>query len=172
MVPRLPPLLTGNPKKRKPKRSPSYDPQRSAVYLMEREIVGMCVNHTSPRKALVDLTEHVCERYNVPAPRVNITNQPDTKLFGWCDVYTGRIVLNRGFHGANVSTLLHELAHWLVDWYYPEATEWHGPQFMAFYMRLLDQYRLLPMDAFKVMAARRQLKIARRLRSKPKCLVL
>ena len=70
-----------------------------------------------------------------------------------------RVGLNRGFHGVNLITLLHELAHYIVDITY-EGHHDHGKEFVGVYMHLLDKYRIIPRDAFRVIAKRRRIKIA------------
>jgi hypothetical protein len=149
--------LITHPGKR-PKPGPQYDPQRERVYAMEREIIGMCVHHSAKRADLIGIVEHACKYYGVPVPRLVITNRPDKTVFGWTD--HKKIVLNRGYHGANTPTLLHELAHWIVDQFDPLHIEAHRPQFVGVYMHMLEKYRLMPEAGFRSLAKKYKVRVS------------
>lgn len=140
-----------------PKPGPQYDPQRERLYSMEREIIGMAVHHGAKRSELLTVVEHACKYYGVPPPRLMVVNRPEQPVFGWTD--TKKIVLNRGYHGANVPTLLHELAHWIVDSFDTSRIEAHRPQFVGVYMHLLEKYRLLPEAGFRSLAKKWKVRI-------------
>tara|TARA_R100001143_G_scaffold28420_2_gene28092 strand:+ start:11388 stop:11909 length:522 start_codon:yes stop_codon:yes gene_type:complete len=146
------------------------DPQRTRLYKLEREFIGTSVYHQASQKHLCLLARHVCSYYCVPEIRVVVYNDPDQKCFGesvsysdddFVTTYGHEIRLNRGYHGANLTTLLHELAHYISDQYFEHHRD-HGAQFCAIYMHLLDKYRVLPAFAFRALAKKWGVKIAGR----------
>ena len=155
----------------RPKPPLKNDPQARKLYKMEREFVGTSVYHTVRKEDLQTVMEHVCRYYGVAVPKLIIYSKPSEHVFGRSIVtiekdgrYTDHeIRLNRGFHGANVTTLLHELAHHITDTYFEQHGD-HGAQFVAIYMHLLHKYRIIPSDAFRVIAKRRGIRIAARFR--------
>lgn len=141
--------------------APLSDPQRDAVYYLEGLFFGQDRYEEGNRNTLLPLLKHVCNYYKVEVPRLRIVNQPEEDAAGW--VVGKSITLNRGRKGANTRVLLHETAHYLTDTFYKDH-EAHGPEFVAIYMHLLDNYRILPTEAFKILARRERLKIGRRFR--------
>lgn len=149
--------------KKPTKPGPASDPQRAALYAMEREFLGACWNTKTSRKVLASAVTNACNTYQVARPRLKVIDQPQVHEFG--SVTEDTVVLNRGYHGANLGTLLHELSHWIVWKYYPEDDrEFHGPEFARVYMELLDKYRLLPRSAFKLLARQYGVKVAHHIR--------
>ena len=130
------------------------DPQQHKVYGLERELIGLALHTTCHREHLRTVLAHACRKYKVPAPKLVFVRE-NNKIFGSSN--NGVITLNAAFHGCNLFTLLHELAHHLTDFKY-EGAEDHGVEFVRIYMDLLNRYRVLPRDAFKVMAQRRGVK--------------
>ena len=144
------------------------DPQQTRIYRMEREFIGGAVNHVVPRKKLQEILDHACRYYRIKCLKVLVINRPHERFFGEIFSYTYNddtpdfdhtIRLNQGFHGANVCTLLHELAHYIVDDTYEHAAS-HGSQFVGIYMHLLAKYRIMPSDCFRLLAKRYRVKIA------------
>ncbi len=143
------------------------DPQRSRFYKMEREFVGSAVYHKVSRAHLQEIADHACRYYRVWAIKIVVFDNPANRIFGESVSYTknggapyGHVIrLNRGFHGANVATLLHELAHHIVDNTYEEHHS-HGKHFVGVYMHLLDKYRVLPSVAFRALAKKWRIEIA------------
>jgi len=125
------------------------DPQRHLVYAMERKIIGWTVHTTMPVNDLLDVAIHACKKYDADVPEIKIINKPKLRVFGYSD---HKITLNAGYNGQNLSTFLHELAHWLQDEVWHQTNDWdlicpqedHGPEFMAIYIHLLDQYKMMP----------------------------
>lgn len=153
-----------------PSKHSAKDPQRSRFYKMEREFVGMSVNHAVPTEKLKEMARHACEYYGIKPIRVIVYNKPSERRFGeqihfydpndnLTPHWGHAIRLNRGFHGANVATLLHELAHYIVEDTYEDHHD-HGKKFVGVYMHLMDKYRMIPSDAFRVVAKRYRIKIA------------
>jgi len=129
------------------------DPQRHKLYSMERELIGQSIHTRSSRKHLRDVIAHACRKYKVKPIALRFINKPEEKLFGYHEAPPPAIVLNQGFHGANLFTLLHELAHYITDCKYTDVPD-HGPEFVKVYMDLLHRYRIIPDYVFKVMAQR------------------
>ena len=118
------------------------------------------------------LARHVCNYYGVPPVKVVVYNAPDERRFGEAiaeseddfETFSSyKIRLNRGYHGANLTTLLHELAHYISDHYYEHHRD-HGRSFCGIYMHLLDKYRVLPAVAFRLLAKKWGVQISRRFR--------
>lgn len=128
------------------------DPQRHLVYEMERnDLVGMAVNTSSSRMHLQDVTNHACDSFCVPRVKIKVYNNPKERIYG--HAYEDSISLNKGYHGANMATLIHELAHYL-EWHVHESEPPqpdHGPRFMGYYVFLADRYKLIPAVAFKAL---------------------
>ena len=124
------------------------DPQGGKLYALEQTIRGNSVHTTCPREHLQAIVNHACRKYQVPRPKLKIVNE-DAEIFGSC--FDDDIELNRGYHGVNAATLVHELAHWITDKLFEEDTlANHGPEFIGIYANLLNDYRLLPIQAFKL----------------------
>lgn len=137
--------------------------------MLEREFVGLSLHHTVSKRELEKYVRHACRYYRIKTPKLSIYDDPSDQTFGYseCTIHEDGsrsafcIYLNRGFHGANIITLMHELAHYIAD------STWcghhgHGPKFVGIYMHLLDKYRVIPADAFRTVAKRRNIKIAGR----------
>jgi hypothetical protein len=143
------------------------DPQRVRFYKMEREFIGTVIYHKVGPRDLQTVADHACNYYRIKPIRIVVYDKPKERKFGEsvCFSADGRpdfgfnIRLNRGFHGANIVTLLHELAHYIVDDTY-EGHDDHGEEFIGVYMHLLGKYRIIPSDAFRVIAKRHRIKIA------------
>lgn len=147
--------FTHPPPKLKPDQK--HDPQRRRCYHMERKFDGGSIFSRTDRKCLEDLVTHACRKYRVDRPTL-VVGRSKEKLMGYAD--DEKIYLNAAFHGQNTMTLLHEIAHWVVDKQFEEHHN-HGPEFMCIYMQLLDAYRVLPAFAFRRLAKEAGLKIAR-----------
>ena len=149
---RLSTLLTTN---KKPRKKIKSDPQAHKVYHMERnDLVGMSVNTFSSIDHLQALANSVCRRYGISKAKVVIYSNPDERAYGHTFA-EGKIILNKSHHGANVATLLHELAHhieWQLDGF---GEEDHGPRFMRYYIELMHTYKMLPAYAFESICNRR-----------------
>ena len=138
---------------------------------MEREFVGASINHSAPRRILQEISDHACRYYRIKPLKVIVYNNPKERVFGeslhyyYGDGYEasekfGHVIrLNKGFHGANVFTLLHELAHYIVDDTYVNLED-HGKKYVGIYMHLLDKYRIIPSGCFRLLAKRYRIKIA------------
>jgi len=128
--------------------------------------MGASVYHVVSQFDLQTITDHACRYYRIPVVPVTVYDNPDDRSLGEFARYevdgemkSPRIHLNRGFHGANVSTLLHELAHYVTGQLYVDYAS-HGPQFVAIYMHLLDKYRIMPSCAFRALAKKCKVQIA------------
>lgn len=134
--------------------------------MLEREFAGCSVNHSATIKDLQVVLNHACRYYRIKPPKLRSYNDPSDRCFGYSesDIVDGvrtnpHIFLNTGFHGKNMFTLLHELAHYITDYTWVGHSG-HGPKFVGVFMHLLDKYRIVPSDAFRTVAKRRHIKIA------------
>jgi hypothetical protein len=159
------PLLTRAIPKAEPGK-PKNDPQRSCVYMLERELAGCSVYHAARRDDLLGVLEHACRYYKIAPPVLRIYRDNKSKEFGFHAYTLGEpprrasINLNAAYHGANLFTLLHELAHHIVDFTWSEQNGKHTPEFVGVFMHLLHKYKIMPEDAFRVVAARKKIQIA------------
>lgn len=139
--------------------------------MMEREFVGVSLHHTAEKRELEKYLRHACRYYKIKPPKLSIYDDPKDETFGYAesDIHEDGsrsntvIFLNRGYHGANLITLLHELAHYIADDTWPGHSG-HGPKFVAVYMHLLHKYRVIPRDAFRLIAKRRNIRIHNKFR--------
>ena len=130
------------------------------LYALEDEFSGACAHSTATRLQLEGLAAEVCAYYNVDVPTIRFINTRRDTHVAW---YDHEIVLNRAREGANGMTLLHELAHYLIDVFYTDVAH-HGPEFVAIYMHLLDRWKYLPNKCFRLLAKKYRLRIGRRYR--------
>ena len=131
--------------------------------------MGCSVNHSASLQNLRVILNHACRYYRIAPPKLRIYNDPDEHCFGYSESDIGEgfvrsnphIFLNAGFHGKNMFTMLHELAHYIADYTWV-GHGGHGPKFVGIFMHLLDKYKIVPSDAFRLVAKRRRVKIAGR----------
>ncbi len=125
------------------------DPQRHRVYAMERAYIGTCIDITMSIQKLRAICDHACKSWGVEPCKVTAQKMKG-KVFGhW---FEGEIILNQSWNGMNLTTLLHELAHHIHDELGIEADEYdHGHQWVCIYALLLDQYKIMPLAAFKAL---------------------
>ena len=135
------------------------DPQRQLLFSLEGELIGMCIHTHCKREHLEAVIRHACRKYEVSEPVFKIVYKKQ-RIFGWCYDNDDGIWLNAAFHGDNLHTLLHELGHWITDKIHDKDLPDHSPEFVKIYAELLDAYKLIPLDAFRVVAKRWGLKIA------------
>lgn len=161
------PQLTRRIPKPHPLQKCRRDPQASRVYILERAYIGVCVYHTVTRENLQIVADHACRYYRVSPVRIETYGDEYDGTMAeciWTEHDDGRYVchkirVNRARHGANVTCLLHELAHHVTHSTYINI-EGHGPEFVGIYMHLLDKYRIMPSCAFRVLAKKHRVRIA------------
>jgi len=136
-----------------------YDPQRENVYRLEHDAHGSLENDISLARAM-HIANHLCSSYSVP--RVPVYFEWDTT-----DRYAyyedevkkhRRIALNVRRGGCNLPTLLHELAHHIIDCHYQRTTQDHGREFAELLRRLYSQYRLTRYERFDELAVKHKVK--------------
>lgn len=138
-------LLVDKPNFKKMKKPDPMDPQKYRVYKMERLFSGTTVNSHMELDELQRVADYACRKFRVKRVGVTLENKGRQRIFGWCKDYT--IHLNRDYHGDNLVTLLHELAHYITDQKFVED-EAHGPFFVGTYGRLLDMFNVMPDHLF------------------------
>lgn len=154
---------------RRKKRPPKNDPQRNRLYKLEREYIGVSVNAVVSRSNLQDIADHVRRYYRLKqTAKITVVDQPWEPALGWCESYSVdggvpfdfKIYQNRGYHGASMNVLLHEMAHFVTDIHWRDH-QVHGPEFVAVYRHLLSKYRILPDICFDVLAKKHSIKIGK-----------
>lgn len=131
------------------------DPQAKKLYAMENRFMRAAMRGTMTRSELQELADRGARRWRIEPPRVKFTSH--TKYVG--QSYSGErtIHLNgknpeyRAYNGRNAPVLLHELAHYITDWKYPELDA-HGPIFAAVARDLYDHFDVLPAECFDCLA--------------------
>lgn len=141
------------------------DPQAKILYKMEDSFMRGNLTASVSLEKLQALADKVCRRWGVPPVKVLFK-----KNRYWYGSYFGaRQVIElydhkkrklKG-HGRNVPVLLHELAHHIDAFKLDPVAPAHGPNFAAICLDLYDHYEILPADAYRVLARRYGVKIAR-----------
>ncbi len=129
-------------------KSPKDDTQRHRVYSMERTLVGEIIGSKTDMEVLENVVRHACREWRCDLPCWG--KEPRARVYG--STTDTEIRLNPDFDGQTMGVMLHELAHWITDRVFPEATD-HGPDFCGVYRYLLDRYNVLPVYCFDVLAA-------------------
>lgn len=151
---RLPAELTREPKEKKAHQRKT-DPQASRLYLLERYLFGAVVYTRTDHDLLRSVAAHACREAKVSPVEVRFIHGKG--IYGECD-HEIRLNLNNKTRGDNMSTLLHELGHWIDGEYFGQDHESHGPEFVTVYRWLLDKYRMLPAYCFDAMCRRHSVK--------------
>ena len=142
------------------------DPETKRLYKMEGTFMtGNMTGKLSLAKCQ-EIADKVCRRWRVPPVKVRFRKH----RYWYGEYFCMSDVMNlydhedrqRPGHGRNMVTLLHELAHHIDDWKVDcrPSSPSHGPSFAAIAMELYDHYKVLPADAFKLLAKRFKVKIA------------
>ena len=128
---------------RKPiRRSPANDPQQYLVYRMEKEALGARGYAKVTRDILRQFTRGTCRSFGVPQVKLRFCD-----IGPWTGDYQDNLIrLNPKRPGSQcLLTIAHELGHHVHEALAPgNDHESHGPQFMAAYMAVLDNARILP----------------------------
>lgn len=144
------------------------DPQALRLYDMEATFMAAWLRTVrQPLSLLQACADRACRRWRVPLVRIR---------FGINRTWYGTYFSDRqcvdlylrpnGASGRNVPVLLHEVAHHIDDCIW-NAAEAHGPIFAAIEMDLLDHYGVLPKRAFRKLADKHNVKVARLRKRKP-----
>jgi hypothetical protein len=118
------------------------DPQAHRVYRMEACMDGGTVEHQAPLAFLEKVAAKAARTWKVKKPKIILVDLPRAYWNGEHEHGVG-VTLNSGRHGQNLLTLLHEMAHWIVDCR-DYAVDSHGPEFMWIYIELMEQFNLMP----------------------------
>lgn len=140
-----------------PKKHDPEDPYAYKLYELEKTFVGTCIYHSCPKYRLAALAEDASHYYNLDPPELHIVNRPKLAQYGWTE--KSAIYINKAHYGNTAATLYHELSHMIIHEYFDESVESHGPEFLGVYMHLLDKYRIMPHEAFRLLARKWGLKI-------------
>ena len=129
--------------------------------------MGVCIYHSVSRSNLQVIADHACRYYKISPIRIIVYRDPEDCVMGEYtrlehehgEITNLSIRVNRDFYGDNVATMLHELAHYIVEHTYTDSQS-HGVQFVGIYMHLLDKYRIMPNCAFRALAKKCKVQIA------------
>ena len=140
-------------KKYKPEKNIKSDPQRYNVYYVESITGGVDHRHYADNIYLKKIAAYACRLYRLKPPTVCVFLDKGNKRCGWCE--GDKIYLNKGHDGANIRTLLHELAHYIVIETYADCEDDpiydHGPEFAAVYGFLLDRFNVMPRECWDLL---------------------
>lgn len=128
--------------RRQVSRSPVSDPQRNLLYRMEYEALGARGYEGLTRADVRQFARGTCRSLGVPQAVIRFSD-----IGAWSGEYgEGVVTLNHKRKGALcLLTIAHELGHHVHCALAPENDhEPHGPQFLAAYMAVLDNGRVLP----------------------------
>lgn len=147
----------------------SADPQAERLYKMENTFMRASMYAQQPLEELQKLADKVCRRWRVPY--IEVVFRPHRSIAGRYIGDEGRIELyahpdpkkpRDRRNGRNICVLLHELAHHIDDCRGGgELAPAHGPAFAAICMDLYHHYGVLPNDAFKLLAKRFRVQVAK-----------
>jgi hypothetical protein len=119
------------------------DPNEPRIRLLERYGLRAHFDHVAPLRDLRRIARRLCRLHRVPPVSVSV----HAKRGCGASYLDGRIQLDPRC-GRNLLSLLHELAHHIVEHRYPRAAD-HGPRFVHWYMHLADATRLVPLAGFR-----------------------
>lgn len=133
------------------KRSLKSDPQQYLLYRMEQECFGGMWRGRMTLKAIRSLSDSICKNYGVEKAKVSFKELG--KWAGQC-LSTGAIEINPNKRAAlSMICILHELAHHIHNQLVPFEVlvkqEFHGPEFLACYMSVLDTTRVIPLAGMR-----------------------
>jgi hypothetical protein len=124
------------------RRSPANDPQQYLVYRMESEALGARGYGKVTREVMRQFAKGTCRSFRVPRVEVQFKD-----IGNWSGDYGEDLIrINPKRPGSQcLLTIAHELGHHVHECLAPgNDHEVHGPQFMAAYMAVLDNARVLP----------------------------
>lgn len=132
-----------------PQTVPPYDGDTQAhrLFRLEADLCGHSIATTTTDKHLREVLVRACNTWKVPKPELIYESIRNTN-FGW---QTDKgIHLNTKSDGANMQTMIHELAHWICH-KREYAIEDHGPEFMWVYIELLEQFNMMPRECMMLL---------------------
>lgn len=124
------------------------DKQADAVYTMEDSELGGHCTHTVSLKQLRKWAGDICKQFRLPTPSVVIR---DLGIYDGECRYESACILLHPKRGRNGLVLAHELAHYVVSRLHPRAAV-HGPTWVMYYAKFLDQLRLVPEAGVRAIA--------------------
>ncbi len=131
------------------RQSPPDDPQQYLLYRMEDESLRARGYAVLKKCEIAEYLRPLCRVFRVPAVEVKFKD-----IGPWTGEYApGVIRLNPKRAGyCDMLVALHEFAHHVHESLAPDNThEAHGPQYLAAYMGVLDQARVIPVVAMKAL---------------------
>ena len=143
----------------------SSDPQKLDLYRVEAKFGGSYRDHNTPRRRLLEVLKRVCDHYGADYPNLRLARRlrhPDA-AGDYSAGHPALITLYPANGGASVGCLLHEVAHHVTQWFYPDAQN-HGPEFVGFLMYLYHHHRIIDRESFQRLCQKEGVYIGRRYR--------
>lgn len=147
-----------------------YDPQQGPLHLAEMEFYPKRKKQFSYAGRLrwneaARLVRRVRRQFALPPVKLKRAHDNATHNQAWVDFITyddgiiesTEITFDTRHEPITVSTVLHELAHIITEFYFEHA-ENHGREFVGVLSWLYDYYQLIPADAFAVSLRRHGVK--------------
>lgn len=133
------------------------DPQKQAVYTMERRELGGHYRHTVKLKPLRRTVRRLCRLYDVPPLRVSVRRERG------CDaIYyhlDGYVLLDPKV-GRNYATVAHELAHHIAWHRHGHRAQDHGPTWVRYFAQVLHSMRLVPLAGMRAVCRKHKIRMA------------
>lgn len=137
-------------------KSPKYDPQRNEVYAWEHNFSGSAYGDMGTKRFYA-LLKKVCDKYKVDRPKCGqIPRSWVGQYYAVCDIEQKALWFDP--QCCTPQILLHELAHWVIDEYGYNGTAYHNQLWLGLYLRLMHDFKVMPMDASVPSAAAAGLK--------------
>lgn len=138
--------------------SPAYDPQREELYRMEKKgLPGLALAKYSRDNHRI-LLNRLCTEFGLDPPILTFEARDDCAgLYQSCaELKWAKITLSTAYKSGNSPlTLVHEIAHHVVDSWDPEGhLHPHGPEFVGVYGDALAMAGIVPWEGFRAMCAR------------------
>lgn len=134
------------------------DTQAHRLYRLEATIDGPSVGSIQDPEFLQQVANKGARTWRVKPPTIQCVDMPRADWSGLEITEDRKIVLNRGRHGQNLLTLLHELAHYVVG-VRGYAVESHGPEFMWIYIELLEQFNVMPRECMLLLCKKYNIEV-------------
>lgn len=133
------------------------DPQKQAVYAMERRELGGHYRHTVRLKLLRRTTRRLCRLYEVPPVTIRVRRIRGSDALYW-EHYASIELCPRT--GRNYATVAHELAHHIAWHRHRNRVQDHGPTWMKYFSQVLHSMRLVPIAGMRSICRKHGIKIA------------
>lgn len=126
------------------RKSPKSDPQRNEVYAWESKFVSACTASMTDTR-VAKMVREVCSEYGIKKPKLGPLRRKERDYAGVCDPNTEMLRFAPTWRSAHI--VLHELAHWILLQFGFGGDNHHNPLWLGVFLRLLHEYKTLPLCA-------------------------